>query len=317
VHDLAIITISTNEAHWLRPCLTSVFAHQGAAALDVIVVDNESSDGTRELVEAEFPAARVVSCANKGFSHANNRGLMASDARYVLYLNPDTEILEGTFGDLVAAMDARPMVGLAGVKQVTPDGVLFPTVRWFPSPTRALFDALGFERFPLRSRWLGERELRLDRYETELPCDWTSGSFMLARREALVSAGAMDERFFIYSEEPDLCLRMKRAGWEIRHLPTMTILHHAGKAGLSARMLAQEAYTRRQYARKHFSPGRRAAYEAAVGVGLALRWAAARDAERRRAFGRALGTLVGVVPAPFGAPPPVAVAPSATPPAGA
>ena len=76
---------------------------------------------------------------------------------------------------------------------------------------------------------------------------------MLARREALLSAGLLDERFFLYSEEPDLCLRMKRAGWCVRHLPTMTIVHHAGKAGTQPTMVAQDAFTRRQYAHKHFS----------------------------------------------------------------
>src|SRR5205085_3033216 len=127
--------------------------------------------------------------------------------------------------------------------------------------------ALGSERLPFRASWLGERELRLERYESELSCDWTSGSFMIARKEALVSAGAMDERFFIYSEEPDLCLRIKKAGWDVRHLPTMTILHHAGKAGLNPRMLAQETYARRQYAMKHFSTLRGVAFTAAIGLG--------------------------------------------------
>ena len=99
-----------------------------------------------------------------------------------------------------------------------------------------------------RPRWAGERELDLAVYETEVECDWTSGSFMFCRREALLSAGLLDERFFIYSEEPDLCLRMKRAGWGTRHLPTMTIVHHAGKGGLRPKMIAQDVFTRRQYA---------------------------------------------------------------------
>ena len=93
--DIAIITVSTNEAHWIRPCLSTVFAHTGPVQADVVVVDNQSSDGTAELVAAEFPQARVVPSQNRGFSHANNRALMTCDARYVLFLNPDTEIVEG------------------------------------------------------------------------------------------------------------------------------------------------------------------------------------------------------------------------------
>ena len=315
MHDLAIIIVSTNEARWLRPCLSSIFEHVGSIALDVVVADNESTDGTSEVVES-FSGARAVRCANKGFAHANNRGALTTDARYILFLNPDTEVREGTFGELVEALDARPSVGLVGVKQVGPNGVLFPTMRRFPNALRAVGEAVGSERLPVRANWLGERELRMELYDEERPCDWTSGSFMLTRREALDSAGLMDERFFIYSEEPDLSLRMKRAGWETRHLPLMTILHHEGKAGISDRMLAQEAFARMQYARKHFSRSHQGAYAAA----LALRYVArialagpgpAAGAQRRAANRRALRTLTGRQPPPFGAPPPLALAPGA------
>src|SRR5207244_4436829 len=133
-----------------------------------------------------------------------NRGLMTCDARYVLFLNVDTEIRAGSLDELVGALDERPHVGLAGVRQLTPDGSVFPTIRRFPNAVRALGEALGSESFPLRSSWLGERELDLARYERETLCDWTSGSFMIVRREALEAAGYMDERFFLYREEPDL-----------------------------------------------------------------------------------------------------------------
>jgi N-acetylglucosaminyl-diphospho-decaprenol L-rhamnosyltransferase len=303
VHDLAIIVVSTNEAKWLRPCLSTVFEHAGPIDLQLFVADNESTDGTRELIEEEFPEARVVSCRNHGFSHANNRGIMASDARYVLLLNPDTEVLDGTFAELVALLDERPLVGAVGVKQVTADGALSPSVRKFPNALRAWSEALVGERWALAARATGERELDLGRYEHELSCDWTSGSFLLLRREALESAGLLDERFFIYCEETDLCLRIKRAGWDVRHLPEMTILHHAGKAGLSPKMEAQSAYARLQYARKNFSPVHRVAYVAAVYAQHLLR-AASRREDRRAASRRALRVLLRREEPPFGPPPP-------------
>jgi GT2 family glycosyltransferase len=313
--DLAIIIVSTNEAHWLEPCLSTIFAQRGDIALDVVVVDNDSTDGTRELVGERFPQARVVGSRNFGFAHANNRGAMTCDARYILFLNPDTEVLDGTFADLVAAMDARPHVGLAGVKQRTADGALWPTVRYFPSVGRAAAEAFGLERWPVKPARAGERELDLARYDEELECDWTSGSFMLARREALLSAGLMDERFFIYSEEPDLCLRLRRHGWAIRHLPTMEIVHHAGKGGVRPRMVAQDAYTRRQYAHKHFSAPRRTAYLTAVFARHAIRAAApARGrVERRQAAVLAMKTLTGRVAPPFGTPPQSAIITGAEP----
>jgi GT2 family glycosyltransferase len=317
--DLAVIVVSTNEAQWLRPCLSTLLAHLGALQADVVVADNRSTDGTRELVEREFPQARVVTCENYGFGHANNRALLTTNARYVVFLNPDTEIREGSFAELVARMDASPGLGLAGVKQITPDGRVFPTIRRFPNALRALFEAMGSERYPLRASWLGERELDLSRYERELDCDWTSGSFMLARREALESAGYFDERFFIYSEETDLCLRIKSAGWDIRHLPIMTVLHHAQKAGVNPKMASQDAYARKQYSRKHFSPAHRSAYLGALALGYGVR-AVARRRDREVAAGRrsesraALSVLLGLTAPPFGSPPKVAVAPRATPP---
>jgi N-acetylglucosaminyl-diphospho-decaprenol L-rhamnosyltransferase len=309
-HDLAIIIVSTNEARWLTPCLSTIFEHRGNLDLDVVVVDNESADGTRELVERDFPWARVVPSTNHGFSHANNRGLITTDARYVLFLNPDTEILSGTFEELVRALDGRPEVGLAGARQVTADGALFPTIRRFPNALRLLGDALGAERLPHRPGWLGERELDLALYDTELECDWTSGSFLMARREALESAGYLDERFFIYSEETDLCLRIKQAGWEIRHLPDMTILHHAEKAGINPKMTAQDVFTRMQYSRKHFSPAHRGLY---LGI-LGLRYVAravpygSSGRERSAAARRALRMLFKLDAPPFGEPPRQSVA---------
>jgi GT2 family glycosyltransferase len=311
-HDLAVIIISTNEAHWLEACLSSVFAHAGSAELEVVVVDNESTDGTRELVESSFPEARVVQSRNGGFGYANNRGWESARARYGLFLNPDTEVIEGTFGELVDAMDARPNVGLIGVRQVTGDGELYPSMRRFPSASRALGEALLSERWPVRPAWAGERVLDTTVYDREQACDWTVGAFMLARREALLSAGVMDERFFLQCEEPDLCLRIKRAGWSVHHLPDMTIVHHAGKAGRDPRMAAQNTYARRQYVHKHFSAPHRALYLSAVGaqhVSRALAPDFGRNSarERRVAARRALRTLVYRSQPPFVHPPPTAL----------
>ncbi len=314
IADLAIVIISTNEAHWLERCLPTVFEHAGEAVLDVIVVDNSSTDNTRELVESEFPQARIVSSLNRGFSYGNNRGLESAKARYQLLLNPDTEIVEGTFGELVAAMDERPGVGLAGVRQCTADGVLSPTIRRFPNAGRALGEALFSERWPSHPSWSGERVLDMGIYDHECECDWTSGSFMLIRAEALLAAGLLDERSFIYSEEPDLCLRIKRGGWKVKHLPQMKIIHHVGKGGVRPRMVAQDAYSRKLYAEKHFGPVHRTAYLSAVGLRHLVRAGASvfdreHGADRREAGRRALRTLLGREDPPFGRPPATAITP--------
>jgi hypothetical protein len=295
--DLAVVVVSANDARWLPACLSSVYAHAGAIELEVIVVDNASTDGTRALVSTRFPAARLVASPNLGFAYGNNRGLERTHARYVLLLNPDTEILWGTFADVVATLDAQPEVGVAGVRQMGSDGELLPTIRRFPNVMRALGEALGCERWPVRPAWAGERVLDPARYAREGDCDWVVGSFLLARRQALLAAGVLDERFFLYSEEPDLCRRVRQAGWRVRYLPGMIIRHHAGKGGVQQRMIAQEALARRQYARKYFSGPHRTLYLGALGLRYGLR-------------GRvwALRALSGGAAPPFVTPPPQALA---------
>jgi N-acetylglucosaminyl-diphospho-decaprenol L-rhamnosyltransferase len=235
----------------------------------------------------------------------------------VLLLNPDTEIREGTFAALVAAMDARPDIGFASVRQLLPDGSLYPTIRRFPSPLRALGEAVGAERLGLGGAVLGERELAAAPYERETEADWLTGAFMLLRREALEGAGLLDERFFMSSEETDLCFRVKAAGWRVVHLPGMTIVHHAGKRGTNPRMDAQYAFARRLFARKHLPPASRAAYLCALGLRYGVRAVApdragernGEGALRRQSARLSLQTLAGVKPPPFGAPPRAAVAP--------
>jgi GT2 family glycosyltransferase len=305
-HDVCAIVVSHEGKRWLEPALSTLLAHAGALDLGVIVVDN-GSDGAAEFAAERFPQVRGIHCDNRGFAHANNQAAAEADARYVLFLNPDTEVVDGTLAELVAHLDAHPEIGLAGCRQLDDEGRLCPTARRFPSVLRALGEALGPERFGFARR-LGESELDLSLYEHDLPCDWTAGSFMLVRCEALVAAGLLDERFFFYSEEVDLCLRIKRAGWEVHHLPQLTILHYGGTTEASPRMEAQMAYARSQYAAKNFGPLRRRAFLSAIALRHALRWAAfsRKRPVRAAAHKQAFLTLLGRVEPPFGTPPALA-----------
>jgi len=299
MHDLAVIVVSTDQAQWLPRCLTTVREHAGPISLDLVVVDNGVTRETQALVERAYPDVRVVVCENHGFGHANNQALHTIDSRYVLFLNPDTEVRSGLLADLVAELDRRPEIGLAGVRQIDAGGCVSPTMRRFPSVTRAFGDALGLERLPHRPGWLGEREVRLDRYDEEFEDDWTIGSFMLARREAVTE---FDERFFVYSEEVDFCLRVRQAGWKIVHLPTLTILH-AGSAvrSVDPRMARQNAYAQLQYARKHLTAPQRAGFRAALLLRYGLRSVPpAGDKARRAASRAAAGLLLGFGEPPFG-----------------
>ena len=281
MHDLCVIIVSHNNKRWLRPALESVLVRSGPIDVDVVVVDN-GTDGSAEHVSAEFPFVRTIRCENRGFGHANNRALETADARHVLFLNPDTEILEGTLSDLVAALDARPEVALIGVRQLRPDGTLSPTIRRFPSSLHTLAESVGVEHVPVARRFLGERELDLGSYERETECDWTSGSFMLVRGTALETVGWFDERFFLFSEETDLCWRLRGAGWRIVHMPSVTIYHVESDMWSNPRLAAQETYARMQLARKHRSDAGHAIYRLALGFRHLLRLALYSTLRRRK-----------------------------------
>jgi len=263
--DVCAIIVSHNSREWLDAALGSLAAHAGEATFEAIVVDN-GDDGAGEYAASRFPFVRAIHCENRGFGHANNRGLEIADARFVLFLNPDTEFVAGDLDALVAAMERMPDVGLAGVRQVTGDDVLAPTMRRFPSVPRALAEALPVERVPLARRLLGERVLDPADYDLVVDCDWTSGSAMFARRAAIEEVGGFDERFFLFSEETDLCWRIHRDGWRIVHLPDVTIRHHEQEHGANSRLWAQSAYARLQFARKNLRHPR------AYRVALALRY---------------------------------------------
>ncbi|HEU5254080.1 MAG TPA: glycosyltransferase family 2 protein [Solirubrobacterales bacterium] len=280
--DVCAIIVSHNGKRWLEAALSTLYASAGDLDLDVAVVDN-GSDGSAAYVGERFPRARTISCANRGFGAANNRALETADARYVLFLNPDTEFLGGSLEELVRRLDRRPDVGLAGVRQLGTDGSLAPSIRRFPSTLNMLAEAIGVERLPVLRRFLGERVLAPGRYDRESHCDWTSGSFMLARAEALRQTGGFDERFFLFSEETDLCWRLREAGWEIVHLPLVTIRHFESERSATPRMEAQSAYARLQFARKHFA--RVSPYRLAMALRYALR-------ARRESARAALATVI-------------------------
>ena len=168
--DVCAIIVSHNSREWLDAALSSLAAHTREVSFEALVVDN-GDDGAGEYAASRHPFARAIRCENRGFGHANNRGLETADARFVLFLNPDTEFVAGDLDALVAAMERMPDVGLAGVRQVNGDDVLAPTMRRFPSVPRALAEALPVERVPLARRLLGERVLDPADYDRVVECD--------------------------------------------------------------------------------------------------------------------------------------------------
>lgn len=303
--DVSVVVVTHQGRELALTVLRTAVAALGPLTAQWLVVDSGSTDGTADAIERELPWVELLRAPNIGFAAANNVGLRHARGRYVLLLNPDVEIVDGTLAELVAAMDERPAVGIASSLTHYPDGLLQPTMRRFPSPARQLGEALMLARLPGMA-WLREERADPDLYRNEHEADWLSGSFLLARREAVEQAGSLDERFFLFSEECDWCLRVRRAGWQIRHIPGLRLVHHTGRSDRPD-LYAQNSHAKVLYARKHFSKVGRAGFQGALALRHALRWALLAPRARRRADLRervaaerlALRVVLGVAPPPF------------------
>lgn len=263
--DLSVIVVTHNGREMALRTLRSAIAGAGGIEVEWLVVDAGSTDGTPEAIEREFDGVRVFRRDNRGFAASNNVGLGAGRGRYFLLLNPDVEIRSGSLGELVAAMDARPTLGLASVLQVAPDGSLQHSIRRFPSPLRSLGEALFAARWRVL-RTAQELETRSALYTREGHADWLVGAFLIARREAVQAVGPMDERFFLYSEEIDWCYRFWLAGWPVAHLPTMAVTHHLGGRSRGD-LMAQLSHSRLLFAAKHYGGLRSAGIRAGIALG--------------------------------------------------
>jgi GT2 family glycosyltransferase len=303
--DLSVIVVTHNRPELALMTLRSAKAAMLALDVEWIVIDSGSSDGTPEAIEHGHPDIRVQREANIGFAAANNLGLARARGRYVLLLNPDVETTVGSYDELVAALDAQTDIGVASVVQNAPDGSLQYSIRRFPSVWLSLGEALGAAHWKPLRHWR-EEEADAARYRQSSSVDWLVGAFLIARAEAAAQVGGLDERFFLYSEETDWCFRFHQAGWNVVHVPLMSVTHHTGHAP-GGDLSAQLSYAKVLFARKHYGRtransikavlalrhGLRASFAIAAGK-LRPRWGPRAVVERR-----ALAVVLGTREPPF------------------
>ena len=231
--DLSIIIVNYNTRDLLRDCLRSVFASQGDFSYEVIVVDNCSPDDSVEMVRREFPQVNlIVSEINGGYAYANNLGLRQARGNYVLLLNADTVLPTTALQDMLAFMEEHPDAGVAGPKLVLADGRLdLACRRSFPTLDIAFYRLIGLsKRYPDSPRYNRYNLGYLDPDQVA-EVDSVVGAFMLIRREALEQAGFLDERFFMYAEDIDLCYRIKvEHGWKVYYNPSVVVIHYKGQS---------------------------------------------------------------------------------------
>ena len=250
--SLAVVIVSYNVRADLDRCLRSVVGRTEPFPTEVVVVDNGSTDGTLELVHRDWPTVRALAAAgNVGFSRGSNLGIRASASDFVLLLNPDTDVPDGQLQVLVRALLAHPDTAAVGPRLV--DGDNRPELSFGPmvSPWGEFTQRRLVRAYQAGRAWAVTRVARDTRQPG--PRDWVSGACLLARRADLEAVGLLDERFFMYTEDVDLCAAFRARGRAVRFVPEATVRHLRGRSVAAAPAATERRRRQSQLAfyRKH------------------------------------------------------------------
>ena len=296
--DLSIVIVNYNTRDDLRNCLRSIRESSGSLAYQVVVVDNHSADGSAEMVRSEHTWVDrvIVNAHNGGYAYANNIGLRAAGfgecapieqlPRFERLLNPDTVLPREALSRMVAFADAHRDVGAAGPKLVRADGSLDKACRRsFPTPIASFYRLVGLSKlFPKSARFGRYNLTHLDE-DAQADVDSVVGAFMLVRGEALEGAGLLDETFFMYGEDLDLCYRIKKTGWRVVYYPEVTVLHLKGTSSRQASRRSIVAFydAMRIFHDKHYRDATPLLVNWAIDltVPILLKWALLLDRLRR------------------------------------
>jgi N-acetylglucosaminyl-diphospho-decaprenol L-rhamnosyltransferase len=270
--ELSVVVVNYNAGPYLGRCLDSVAASSGGIPIEMVVVDNGSSDGS-DRVAAERPGVRLIeNRRNIGFAAAANIGIRATDGPYLLLLNPDAEIVTGTLAGFVKVADEHPDAAAIGPLVRNPDGTIQPSARRVPGTFEALMHAFLGPVAPA-NRWTRAYTISGWDRASEREVDWISGSAMLLRRSAIHQVGVFDEGYFMYVEDVDLCTRLRRAGWTVLFSPELAVAHEIGVSarGQSRRMAREHSRSIYRYFTKHRAGGSARLLKPFVLAALAVR----------------------------------------------
>jgi GT2 family glycosyltransferase len=247
------VVVSYNTRELLLACLASL---RGVTCpLEVVVVDNASADGSADAVRAQFPDARLIAGSeNVGFSRANNAGIRAATAAYVLVLNSDATVTPGAVETMVEVLHRRRDVAIVGPRTLSPDG----TIQVSFGPDLTPWNEWRQRRLVrgVKARRTAALREANERASSDHEPAWVSGSCFLARRDVLEQVGLFDEGFFLYEEDVDLCLRVRQAGYRVVFTSRAVVLHHLGRSMETASERAREEYRRShlRFYEKHNHP---------------------------------------------------------------
>ena len=236
--DISAIIVSYNTRDLLKPCVDALRASAAGLRLQIVIVDNASSDGSAELLRAEFADCELlINATNVGFGRANNQALAKATGRYLLLLNTDAFVAHDSVGQTVAYLDGHPECGLLGVRLVGRDGSLQPSCRYFPTPCNEFLVRTGLFKFFPRVRMIDDFQWD---HASVRACDWVPGCYYLVRRSVVNQVGLFDPRYFLYYEEVDHCRAVKAGGWQVVYYPHTTVVHVGGESAKSIAEITTE-----------------------------------------------------------------------------
>ena len=231
--DLSICIVTLNAGKFLQDCLDSIYSNSFNSEFEIIVVDQNSDDGTVEIIRKRFPDVELIqTCGNEGFTRPMNLAMETARGSYVALLNPDTLVHPGAFDQLCDFLIINPEIGIVGPKVLNPDGSLqAPCRRGDARPWAVISYFTGLSSLlPTKAIFNGYLLSHLDEDQVA-PVDGVSGSCMVVRREVIETIGYLDELFFAYQEDADYCLRARNAGWQVYYFPEAQITHYGGQGG--------------------------------------------------------------------------------------
>jgi len=241
--DVSIIVVNWNTRELLLDCLKSIYDTTTGLDIEVIVVDNGSQDGSSKVVKDTFPQVKLIqNSENKGFARANNQALSIAAGRYLLLLNSDAVLTDGSLAGLVTFMDKTPDAGIAACQYLNRDGSKQNSFDNFPTLAtellnKSLLKILFPKKYPSKKK----------EYHEPMEVDSTIGACMIVQKEAIKQVGMLDEDYFFFLEETDWCFRMHEAGWKIYHLPHIKVYHLQGQSKEKNPSKAWTEYYRSSY----------------------------------------------------------------------
>ena len=230
--DISIVIVNYKVKHFLRQCLQSIYNAKFSDRAEIIVVDNDSNDGSIQMIQSHFPGVKLISNQdNKGFSKANNQGFEIAQGKYTLILNPDTVIEEDTLKHCWDFMEANPTAGAMGVKMMDGSGEFLPeSKRGFPSPASAFYKIFGLGKVFYKSKIFNQYYLGHLSNDESHEVEVLTGAFMFCRTDVLKKVGGFDEDYFMYGEDIELSYQIKQAGYAIYYYPFSKIIHFKGES---------------------------------------------------------------------------------------